>query len=49
MSDLEKLELVLRRLHAKNLQDYKDGKVLNIDMQALLLTLANEIALINKK
>jgi hypothetical protein len=50
MGDLEKLELILRRIVSKRERDHKDGKtVLNIDTQDLLLEVCDEIALATVK
>ena len=46
MSDLERFELILRRIHAKRAQDHAEGKApLNMDTQELLRDMADEIAL----
>jgi len=45
MTDLEKLELIIRRLHSKRKQEHEAGKrVLDIDTQELLESIADEIA-----
>ena len=46
MNDLQKLELILRRLAAKRQQDHKlRDVVLNVDVQEFIEDLANELAL----
>lgn len=46
MTDLERLELVIRRMHARRQQAHdKDGAMLNVDTQEVLAELADEIAL----
>lgn len=47
MTDLERLELVLRRVHGRRERDHRDkGEVLNLDTQELLREIADEIALL---
>lgn len=47
MSDLERLELVIRRIAAKRKRDHEKGdRQLNIDTQELLEEIADEIALL---
>lgn len=43
MNDLERLELILRRIHAKRQRDYDEGSILNLDTQCLLLEIADEL------
>jgi hypothetical protein len=46
MSDLERLELILRRIVSKRKREHeKEGKTLNVDIQELLEEIADEIAL----
>ncbi|MDE5451359.1 hypothetical protein GWE18_00515 [Bradyrhizobium sp. CSA112] len=46
MTDLERLELILRRIMAKRKRDYDNNqRILNIDTQELLEEIADEIAL----
>lgn len=46
MTDLERLELIIRRLHAKRAADYQKGQgALDLTMQQFLDELADELAL----
>lgn len=45
MSELEQLELIIRRIHAKRAKEHAEGKTtLNLDTQELLREIAEEIA-----
>ena len=46
MTDLERLELIIRRIHAKRaIEHQKHGAMLDLGMQQFLDELADEIAL----
>ena len=50
MTDLEKLELILRRIKSKRERDHKSGeRILDMDTQDLLQDLADQIALIARQ
>lgn len=46
VTDLERLELVLRRMHASRKRaNETEGRMLNIDMQEFIAELADELAM----
>lgn len=48
MSELERLELVLRRMIARRKRDHTNGGPYNIDVEDMLAELADELALADR-